>query len=125
MLVPGGGCLQKETEGGSAVWELVARRVGGWSIQMLDRFSQLQIDEILDLRFSSKTLSFFASSLPYFLPSWRNELPRAVGERQQVHQPISPKERGLIWLDPSAPVASVAPGPFRTSYTEIGNNLGT
>lgn len=101
MLVPGGGCLQKETEGGSAVWELVARRVGGWSIQMLDRFSQLQIDEILDLRFSSKTLSFFAS--PPRLPSFLAKRTPESSRREASSAAHLPKGKGTNLVRPKCP----------------------
>lgn len=103
MLVPGGGCLQKETEGGSAVWELVARRVGGWSIQMLDRFSQLQIDEILDLRFSSKTLSFFAS-FPSLLPSFlAKRTPESSWREAASSAAHLPKGKGTNLVRPKCP----------------------
>lgn len=91
MLVPGGGCLQKETEGGSAVWELVARRAGGRSMQILDRFSQLQIDEILDEVFFQDALVLCIAAPTSVLPGETNS--REQSERGKFSS-TSPQRKG-------------------------------
>lgn len=102
MLVPGGGCLQKETEGGSAVWELVARRAGGRSMQMLDRFSQLQIDEILDEVFfqDALVLCILPSLLPSFLAKRTPESSWREAASSAAHLP---KGKGTNLVRPKCP----------------------